>query len=297
MRNFFEHTLLLLLLALACLLGLSFWLNTMYGFNIFVGEHWAEIARLQAQHIPISTGFYVSIGVAIFIFVFGVCCIYIPSFKRPRKKVSLPVPVVPTNYPPIIKETEPMAKPVEQQQITTTVARPPRLNLPTNMAQIAKEKHENTNVQTMQRGPDLSAQYDSKLSEIFGNAGYVVKPNITVSGFSSNLFAIAPDEILWIGGVDKDINKLQAAIDRLDSLFRETLEDIQININAFIIDTHGTQSSTESVLVVQSIDELKKIMSEMPPVSITDMSNYEKENFDAYSEYIDTIIQYVKNMG
>lgn len=297
MRNFFEHTLLLLLLALACLLGLSFWLNTMYGFNIFVGEHWAEIARLQAQHIPISTGFYVSIGMAIFIFVFGVCCIYIPSFKRPRKKVSPPVPVVPVNYPPIVPTPEQKVEPVEPRQTVPQMARPPRLNLPTNMAQMAREKHENTNIQTTQRGPDLSAQYDSKLSEIFENAGYVVKPNLTVSGFSSNLFAIAPNEVLWIGGVDKDINKLQAAIDRLDSLFRETLEDIQININAFIIDTHGTQSSTESVLVVQSIDELKKIMSEMPPVSITDMSNYEKENFDAYSEYIDTIIQYVKNMG
>jgi hypothetical protein len=45
------------------------------------------------------------------------------------------------------------------------------------------------------------------------------------------------------------------------------------------------------------LDELKKFVSEMPPVWPKEIANYEQENFDAYSEYIDTIIQYVKNIG
>ena len=301
MRKFFEHFLLSLLLGLSCLLGLSFWLNTMFGFNMFFDEHWAEIARLQAEHIPISNGFYVSIGIAIFIFVFGLCCVYLPSFKHTQKKAPAPapVPVVSTNYAPIISEEKHKDLPVEPKILGTPMARPPRLNLPTNMAQIAKARHENITLQqpTNQPQKDSSTQYNSKLSEIFKDAGYVVKPNITVSGFSSNLFAIAPDEVMWIGAIDKDINKLQSAIDRLNSLFQETLEDIQINVNAFMIDTNGHQESTDSVLVLKSFDDLRKLLSDMPAVSTKDLENYEQENFNAYSEYVDTIIQYVKNIG
>jgi len=295
MKKFFDRILLSILLGLACLLGLSFWLNTIFGFNMFSSEHWAEIARLQAERIPISSGFYVSIGITIFVFVSGLCCIYLPSFRRTSKESFVSVPAVTVNYPQIVSDDEKTTTPVEPQQTNIPLSRPPRLNLPTNMAQIAKNRHENMNLQPPQ--PDLSTQYDTELSKIFENAGYVVKPNLTISGFKSNLFAIAPNEVMWIGAVDKDVYKLQSAIDRLDSIFRETLEDIKININAFVIDTKNQQNASDSIFVFKSLDELKKFMSEMPPAWPKEIANYEQENFDAYSEYVDTIIQYVKNIG
>ncbi len=118
-----------------------------------------------------------------------------------------------------------------------------------------------------------------------------------ISRFSPNLFAIAPNEIIWIGAVDTDIDKLQSAINRLENIFTETLEDIKININAFLVDTKNTQPASDSIFVFKSIEELKTFVTELPPAWPNDMSNAEQENFDAYSEYIDTIIQYVKNMG
>jgi len=300
MRKNFEHILLSILLGLSVLLGLSFWLNTIYGFNLFDSEHWAEISRLQAEQIPISSGFYISIGIAILIFAFGLCVIYIPKNKREYKQQPLQqeinVPLIPEIKNAPEKNVEHEIKPHKN---AIPLARPPRLNLPTNMAEIAKQKHESMGTLPIPKQNEKAptAQYDSVLSQIFADAGYVVKKNPTISGFTPNVFAIAQNEILWLGAVDADINKLQSAIDRLDSIFKETLEDIKININAFIIDTKGQTKPTDSIIILNSLDEFKKFVSELPPVWPKDMSNYEQDNFDAYSEYIDTIIQYVKNIG
>ena len=298
MKNKFEHILLSLLLGLSVLLGLSFWLNTMFGFNIFNAEHWTELSRLQAEQIPISNGFYTSIGVAIFIFVFGLCFIYVPVIKRAYKKAyieSLPPPPEPILIAPV---EEKAITPKEPPKIELPLSRPPRLNIPSNSAEIARQRYESSpHAEQPRPQTDSHQKYDSILSEIFTSNGYVVKKNLVMSGFTSNLFAIAPEEILWVGAVDSNISKLQSVVERLQSVFNETLEDIKININAFVLDTTGQQNATDSVMVFKSVDDLKKFISEFPHEWPKDITDVEKENFDAYSEYIDTILQYIRNIG
>lgn len=295
MRNKFEHFLLSFLLGIAVLLGLSFWLNVIYGFNLFSKEHWNELARLQAEQIPVSTGFYVSIIVAVFIFVFGILLLYIiPTIKRTREKVSnsflSTAPMVPRHKAEEKKEDNTIFEP---QMPKLNMSQPPKLNLPSNMAEIMQQRNENNQNKVKEPVTD----YDAILTQIFKDKGFMVKPNPVISGFSPNLFAIAPNEIVWIGAVDTDINKLQYAINRLDGIFTDTLEDIKININAFLIDTKNTYQSNASIFVFKTLEELKTFVTELPPAWPKDMSNADQENFDAYSEYIDTIIQYVKNMG
>lgn len=295
MRNKFEHFLLSFLLGIAVLLGLSFWLNVIYGFNLFSKEHWNELARLQAEQIPVSTGFYVSIIVAVFIFVFGILLLYIiPTIKRTREKVSnsflSTAPMVPSHKAEEKKEDNTIFEP---QMPKLNMSQPPKLNLPSNMAEIMQQRNENNQNKVKEPVTD----YGAILTQIFKDKGFMVKPNPVISGFSPNLFAIAPNEIVWIGAVDTDINKLQSAINRLDGIFTDTLEDIKININAFLIDTKNTYQSNDSIFVFKTLEELKTFVTELPPAWPKDMSNADQENFDAYSEYIDTIIQYVKNMG
>lgn len=295
MRNKFEHFLLSFLLGIAVLLGLSFWLNVIYGFNLFSKEHWNELARLQAEQIPVSTGFYVSIIVAVFIFVFGILLLYIiPTIKRTREKVSnsflSTAPMVPSHKAEEKKDDNTIFEP---QMPKLNMSQPPKLNLPSNMAEIMQQRNENNQNKVKEPVTD----YDAILTQIFKDKGFMVKPNPVISGFSPNLFAIAPNEIVWIGAVDTDINKLQSAINRLDGIFTDTLEDIKININAFLIDTKNTYQSNDSIFVFKTLEELKTFVTELPPAWPKDMSNADQENFDAYSEYIDTIIQYVKNMG
>ena len=295
MKNKIEYILLSLLFGIAVLLGLAFWLNTVFGFNLFFKGHWDELAKLQAMHTPINTGFYISIGVAILIFVIGLYIIYMPTVKRvthqkPAQQVIQEKPQT-TTY----TEKETIKEEPQPKDIQIIPSRPPRLKLPVNMAEIASQQHTNQeNLQTNKVAHTESQNpYNPMISEIFSDKGYLVKPNPKISGFSPNLFAIAAQEILWIGAVDQDINKLHTAIKKLQSVFQETLEDIQININAFMLDTMNRYESDATIHIFKSIEELKQFMSEQPPVSNTED---DQESFESYSEYIDTVIQYIQNI-
>lgn len=292
MKNKLEHILLSILLGLSVLLGLSFWLNTIFNFNIFCAKHWDEFATLQASKTPIATGFYVSFGVAIFIFIIGLYFIYRTTLKQVLKITPIPEP----KHTDIKQQQEEKNEPQNTEPVVT-YNRPPRLNLPNNMAQIAAQKHsqkETTVIQSGYTDQPSTSPYNPIISKIFTESGYIVKSNPTISGFTPNLFAIGNNEIVWIGAVDCDIDKMMNALHKLDSIFKETLEDISININAFILDTFNKyDSQNESLSIFKSMDELQTFITEHPADAI---DNGDQESFDAYSEYIDTIIQYVKNL-
>ena len=297
MKNKLDRILLSFLLGTSVLLGLAFWLNTIFSFNLFFKEHWNELSRLQASHIPISNGFYISIGVAVFIFVFGLYIIYMPIIKKIQKKQKAVIQPNPILSPQSTNsKSNQKTEDIPIEIIGTVTPRPPRLNLPVNMAEIAAHHHQEQSApqqKTIQNINYSQNPYNQMLSQIFSDNGYLVKPNPTFSGFTPNLFAIGHGEILWIGAVDQDIEKLHKAIEKLQSVFQETLEDIQINIKAFMLDTMGQYQSKDSIYIFKSTDELKNFISE----NATDANNdSDQESFDAYSEYIDTIIQYIKNI-
>ena len=296
MRNKLEHTLLSLLLGLSILLGLSFWLNTKFGFNIFLKAHWDELAQLQATNTPVDKWFYISIGIALFIFLIGLIVIHFPHTKHKEKQQPItkeipaqkaPAPIV--NIIPETKEPEPIPNPTG-----IPFTRPPRLNLPKNMAQIAEKKYTEAPAeqQPLTNKSSLDS-YNSTLAEIFSDAGYLVKPNPTISGFTPNLFAIGNNEVVWIGGVDCKSEDMKNAVQKLHSVFEDTLSDIPINIYPFIVDNLNKATPDESILIVPSIDVIKNFISENPADNIEED---EQESFNSYSEYIDTVIQYVKNV-
>ncbi len=290
MKNKLEYILLSILLGLSVLLGLSFWLNTVFNFNIFCATHWNEFARLQASQIPVSIGFYISFGVAIFIFATGIYFIHRSAFKTQSVQYEETSVII---QPP--KEQNTIATETTPTKSVISVERPPRLNLPTNMAQIAGQKYTTTNQQHVSRkDPPSENPYNLIISNIFSVNGYTIKLNPTISGFTPNLFAIGNNEIIWIGGIDCDIDKMITAIQKLDSVFKETLEDIKININTFILDTQNKYDSLNTnLLIFKSIDDLKAFVNEHPADTIEET---DQESFDSYSEYIDTIIKYIKNI-
>lgn len=294
MRNKFEHILLSLLLGASILLGLSFWLNTNYGFNLFYREHWNELSNLQASGTPINDSFYLSFIIAVLIFIIGVYIVYRPTNNKKIDNVKTNIiqnDNVLTHTTDTIKPEQKNDSPVPVPN--TPIARPPRLNLPTNMAQIVAQRQQTKQEQQIIHQTPQQNPYNSVISQIFSDNGYVVKTNPKISGFVPNLFAIGPNEVLWIGGVDVKTEDLQHAIEKLQSVFTETLEDIQINIAPFILDTMNQIQSNDSILIFKTIDDLKTFITENPAETISDE---ERDNFDSYSEYIDTVIQYIKNM-
>ena len=300
MRNKLEHILLSVLLGLSILLGLSFWLNTSFGFNLFLKEHWDLLAQLQATKTPVNPWFYISIVIAVVLFIVVLIIINIPTIKHKTKTETQPN-IVKQNInktESIIdtKETTPENIPTP---IETHLSRPPRLNLPKNMAEIAEQRHTSqtyaptTSQKLFAPSASTESPYNSVLSQIFSEAKYVVKPNPTISGFTPNLFAIGNNEAVWIGAVDCKIEDLKNAVQKLQSVFEDTLPDIPIHIYPFIVDNLDIITPESSVLVVKNIDDLKKFISENPA---DDIDEDEQDSFNSYSEYIDTIIQYIKNV-
>ncbi len=292
MKNKLEHILLSILLGLSVFLGLSFWLNTVFSFNIFCGDHWDELSKLQASQTPVNMGFYASFAIAIFIFAFGIYMIYRYEIRhikiiKNNNTNTTPKQIIPT--PTQSEET----KVIEITEPVISVSRPPRLNLPKNMAQIAEQKNTARNETIKKDSPSINP-YNQIISDIFSASGYIVKQNPVISGFTPNLFAIGNNEIVWVGGVDCDIEKMVSGLQKLDSVFKETLEDIPININGFILDTMNKYDSNNNALMIfKSIDELKEFIKAHPADAITEN---DQDSFDSYSEYIDTIIQYIKNI-
>ncbi len=294
MRNFLEKFLISFLLIISILLGLSFWLNVKYSFNMFSAQHWTYLSQLQASNTHIEIGFYTSFIVAFVIFLFGTLAIF--SIKHEQKQ-------------PVVHNTQTIPVPEPVQQKTTTqpaqdtvstpqygpMVRPQRLNLPKNMASVAAHNFEqNKNTQNQPKNQSTQdSPYNPVIKEIFENAGYTIKQNPVISGLKMNLFAIGNNEIVWMGSVDSDIQKMKDAIEKLNNTFQETLDDITINIRSFVLDTRNIYESDDSVLVFHDTEELRNYVSQHPADNVNDS---DKENFDAYSEYIDTIIKYIKNI-
>ena len=303
MRNKIERILLSILLGTSILLGLSFWLNMKFGFNLFLNEHWHKLLELQATHTPINPWFYVSIEIAIFLFLSGLIVIYVPKTKHKtdeKDTVELAPVVQPKTITPVetqnIKEEK---KPETKEPVGIALNRPPRLNLPKNLAEIITKKQtqatnptQTSSFSTSKTNTDENP-YNPTIAKIFTDADYVVKPNPLISGFTPNLFAIGNNEIVWIGGVDCKPETMLKSVQKLQEVFEETLTDIPIHIRPFIIDNYNTLEKNDDILIFHSIDELKKFVSENPADII---EADEQDNFNSYSEYIDTIIQYIKNL-
>lgn len=311
MKRKFEHFLLSILFGTSVLMALTFWLNINFGFNCLSVSHWTQLASLQATGTPINKDFYLSIGIGIIVFLFGLYIINRPRFRKIPKMpqsvknepvVSLAKPEtapLPTIQQPKqeqdILESVPVQQPIEEKQETSNtpvavpngipLVRPPKLKLPTNISKMAATQYQ-------QQENDLIKQQqlekqNAEIVQIFTDNNYVVKKNPTIGKLKTNLFAIGNNEKIWMGAIDCDIESMQSAIKQLQDIFTETLEDIEIHVNAFILDTLGKYSATDNIEVFHTIAELNEFISKNPGDEIED---YEQDNFNAYSEYIDTVI-------
>lgn len=313
MRNRLDNILLGTLWLLAATLGTSFWLNTKFGFNIFSAPHWQYLAYLQASKTPVAASFYISLGVAVFITIFGLYFLIQPKFRKivlpiikvkkvnekpqPRVDIKPETPSTQSDASEIITMPKPEQQPVQQIQPTPVAApqnnplRPPHLNLPTTNSYSAAPITQPTTTTNTSSGNDAD---NTALREIFSQNGYIVKTNPYINRWRPNLLAIGTNEVLWIGAVGATTTQVRAAIDKLNQIFSDTLDDVYISINGFSINAPDAQTTEfQDILLFNTINDLDAYMTQHPNSQPT---AEEQENFDAYSEYIDTVIGYIGNL-
>ncbi len=302
MRNRIDNILLGILWVLAVTLGTSFWFNTQFGFNMFSDAHWQYLAYLQASQSHVRPMFYVSLAAAIFILIFG---LYILMRPR-RRKIRLgqkPI-VADMNKKPVnntqtdastidIVAAEPTPKPATASPVIDS-KRPPRLNLPP-ITNRAPQPHQSQPLGTTMLQPNTSPDANAaEIRKIFEDAGYLIKKNPQIGNTRPSLFAIGTNEVLWIGASNISTTDMRRAINKLSNIFTDTLDNIEININGFVINaTDAATSEFQDILMFADVNALRDYMAghHNPPLPPDD-----EGNFDAYSAYIGTVIDYIGKM-
>ena len=280
---------------LAIVLGLDFWLNTVYNFNMFSRNHWQFVANLQAANKPIATGFYIAITIAITACIFGLYMLFRPRFRK----------IIFTTTPENISKSEPITQtqntvvpepaleqPTIQPPIATqpTIQRPPHLHI--QMHQRATPIIKPAPEQTPE--PKISEpRYTHEFREIFEKNKYKVLTPKTISNLPLSLIALGTNEILWLGAYGVSHEQMLNVMAAFKSVFNETLQDIDIDVNGFIMnptdDTH-----IDAILDVKTLDELSELFAEHPnePESESDAA---AGTMDAFAGYIETVITYLGN--
>lgn len=295
MNKQIERILICLLWLLAATLGTSFWLGTVFGFNIFSAQHWQYLAYLQASQTPIRPAFYISLTSAIVITIAVLYILIRPKgilrrrigIGRARNKTA--AMTTPTVTPEPTPAADTPIAPAASRPAAPQMRRPPRITPPAaNAFQPAATTP--TVTPAPPHGPAANTLNFDDLRDIFDRAGYSVKRSPQIGNFKPAVFAIGTYETLWMGGVGIDQAPLAAAMERLGTVFSDTLDDIQINIYGFII-APATAVSDNNILTFPDTDALAAYMAAHKNTPPEDADG--RENFDAYSEYIDTVINYM----
>ena len=294
MKYRIDNMLLGLLWLLVVTLGACFWFNTMFGFNLFVGAHWQYLAYLQAAQTPVKPSFYISL---VFISAIMICGLYV--IMRPRfRKIRLPIMRIAARKKDApVPDTPAIQSAPVQMAATNTPARPPRLNAATlggmpTMAGNAAAPHANAARTATPPGPSGPSDIEiAQITEIFKSAGYTTKNPPRINGNRMSLLAIGTNETLWLGAHGIATTDMRHAIDKLNDVFSDTLDDIYINVSGFVIGAPDVATAEfDDILMFNDVDGLREYITAHPNAPLPDDDN---GNFDAYSEYIDTVINYI----
>lgn len=294
-----DYILLGVLWLLATTLAATFWFNTMFGFNIFSSQHWQYLAYMQASRQAVRPMFYISLVLAVLIPVAGLYMMMRPRLRRIRlpkirttgarrektqKSAAAPAPAVqPTT------QTTPAADTAQKNSAApTNLTRPAR---PIGAFR-APPWPSATHAATTPRAPARNPEQDfEKIRQIFEDAGYVSKGNPRIGGIRMAALAIGTGEILWIGAIGVETEKMGKSVEQLRQIFSDTLDDIEINVHPFIINApDAAANKSDDIMQFESIDGLREYISAHPNTPPTPET---QGDFDAYSAYITTVADYV----
>ncbi|MBR5575392.1 MAG: hypothetical protein IKV93_02505 [Alphaproteobacteria bacterium] len=319
MRNKIDNILIGMVWLLSATLATFFWFNIRFGFDLFSSAHWNHLAELQAKNQSVSPCFYISLVVAIVITLVGLHFVIRP--RRRNITLSHPAPTPVPTHVPVVQSAQPTQSPYPQETsapepapLPAGMIRPPRLNIapsggtyagtssPSSNAPVAPipmamqapaPNTSSSSPRTTTRAPQKSTPQDwPQIREIFSMAGYIIKPEPYINSTKMALCAIGTDEVFWIGAVGISKSAMQEIYDKLEKLFQDTLEEVPIQINAFVMNaSDAPETSTDGpVMTFDGLDSLRSYVRANPNKPLPPEDT---DNFDAYSEYITTVIDYI----
>ena len=291
MRNKLDNFLLGLLLILVSTLGLCFWFNIQFGFNLLSASHWQHLSYMQATRAPITPSFYISLIIGVFFIIFGLYLLIRPKFRK------IPMPSKSTEQQPT---TQPIQRPTSNE---FALKRPKRL---TGTGHDFQQTSENaysapltapvtptSGIQSPISQQIAQPAEHPEITEIFESVGYIIKKPPRIQGYQPALLAIGSSETVWIGAVGIETSTLQSIIDSMQQIFSDTLEDITITIHGFVVAPADADMPSTNILTFATTEDLRHYMQQHPnpPVDPNMV-----ENFNAFSEYISTVTDYIGHL-
>ncbi|MFQ6777921.1 MAG: hypothetical protein ACLRFI_01320 [Alphaproteobacteria bacterium] len=254
---------------LASTLGMCFFINTAFNFNILSAEHWQYLSSLQASGENINIFFYISLCICISIIVIGLYIITISIYKTPKH----------TDEQTINKDTI-----YEQQQILEHEKKylPPRLNIPRGV-NISAIQNQIKNIETQKNIQQQEQQNLDKILSILSNAGYQNQPIQTYKN-KKYIVSLGYDATMWLGVTNSDPDYITELQTKFTDIFNEFLEDTFITINTFIIFKTGDTES-QDILQFSSINEFEQYVSEKPNIN-----NSDEDDLPMFSQFISTVL-------
>lgn len=303
MKNKFDNILLVFLWLLAVMLVGCIWFNIKFGFNIFSGAHWQHLAYMQASQSPIQSAFYISLCATIIIGLGGTYMLLRPRKNhqkiQPQKNVYTHESMAQTqNQTTQALPKEPELERPRRLNISApsttppqafNIAQPQAFTAPPPQTTITPIVPPVTTPQISNPSPDTQILRD-EIGLIFSSAGYILKPSAKIANTQTALLALGTNETIWIGAIGTSTDKMTQVVNELDQVFSDTLDDIYIKINAFIISPDKSSPTNNTIMTFDTINELRTYMQSHPNPPIDESDT---ENFDAFSTYISTVIDYI----
>jgi hypothetical protein len=291
--------------------------NTVFGFNLLSLSHWNYLAELQVKGL-VDKNFYISLSITFVIALIGLYILIHPWHRKIN--INAPMPIR-QNEKPIINIVSKIPSPVPVS--SQMPSRPPSININA----FVRPAKTNENISQELPSPSAESLKIGEIKALLSNAGFILKKPISFSGTKVEFAAIGADEAFivglfvdsassitaaegenskWVSGrnsFDSPVWQLSMIIRKIEALFVEVLDsDLKINILPFVF-TDGkivNRMDLESVwdaVGIKVFDDMSIFRDFLDNYRPRTLDDSEKEDFDAYSSFIDTVSTHFNSGG
>lgn len=131
----------------------------------------------------------------------------------------------------------------------------------------------------------------SKMYDALTDAGYQISDLIRINGKHPAIVAIGTNEKLFIATLIDDYEILQNALKRIELCFADTLEGLHIDTHILCMTNRDIDSNDKRILRFTNINAFEKYLKSHK--NVRPSTQQDKDNFDAYAEYINTVMTYL----
>ena len=320
----FERLLISILWINAVIIAAMWIFNLVFGFNLFSAGHWQYLSELQLAG-KVDFKFYIFTAAFVVAGLAGLYMLIVPWHRRIKIISAGNRPIVGNTESLSVYKTD--GVPAAASASPTDFTRPPKLNLnnvfiPTKRETVEIPRQAEPERIVADVRPAARPEIAQEITGMLGAAGFVSKTAPVVGGVRLDFWAVGSDEALVVGLVchagggvtaaeggdsmwrangrefKSPVWEMTGVVQKLRALFLEVIDtDLQINILPFVF-VDGAISGKDAVqdiwdaLGVKVFDDsavLGKFLDEHRPRRINES---EKDDLDAFSEFIDSVAGY-----